>query len=106
MTLELRAWLAASVPIFALASAVLMLALRPRARLLKVLAIEGLALIYFMAALILTGGPAVFLTPPERSQRLLVVAWLALTAVAAACTWQLRRRLYPAERVASIVGGP
>jgi hypothetical protein len=101
-TLDLRAWLAAGVPVFALLSAVAMLARRPRARLLKVLGIELGALVYFFAATILTAGPALFLRPHPGPS---VIGWTLLLVVAFACAWQLRRALYPAaEDVTRLLG--
>lgn len=93
-TLELRAWLAASIPVFALLSVVAMLQPRPRARVLKVLAVQVGALAYCVVAVILTVGPALFLRPHPAPS---MIAWAALIVLACACVWLLRRMLYPAR---------
>jgi hypothetical protein len=99
LTLELRAWLSAWVPVFTVLAAATMLAARPRSRIGRVLAIEIGALVFFFVALVVSLGPALFLIPNPRPQML---AWGALTLVGVASAWRLRRALYPPETIPSL----
>ena len=88
-TLELRLWLALSVPVWALLGAVAMLVGRPRPRLARLLLIAGAAFGFVLLACLLAIGPGYTLRPPRLP---MFVAWGLLSVVSAASAWWMRRR--------------